>query len=49
MKSPAPLPEDPMTPEFEKLLIEDPYEVSVKSKKERKKTRANNFAICEGA
>lgn len=44
MKSPALLPEEPRTPELEKLLTEDPYEVLVKTK-EGKKTSAKNLAI----
>lgn len=34
MKSLPSSPKDPMTPELEKILIEDPHEVPVKTKKE---------------
>ena len=46
IKSPAPLPEDPRSPELERLLTVDPYVVLPKTKKEEgKKTRAKNLAI----
>ena len=42
------LPEDPRSPELERLLTEDPYVVPPKMKKEEgKKTRAKNLAIQE--
>ena len=46
IRSPAPLPEEPRSPELERLLTEDPYVVLPKTKKEEgKKTRAKNLAI----
>lgn len=48
IRSPAPLLEDPRSPELERLLTEDPYVVPPKTKKEEgKKTRAKNLAIRE--
>lgn len=45
MKSPAPLQGDPRTPELERLLVEDPYEVPVRGKE--RKNRTNNLFIRE--
>ena len=48
IRSPAPLPEDPRSPELERLLTEDPYVVPPKMKKEEgKKTRVKNMALRE--
>lgn len=50
IKSLPPLPEDPMTPELEKLLTKDPYEVPVKAKKGgERKNRTKSLSIREGA
>lgn len=45
MKSPAQLPEDPLTPELEKLLAEDPYEVLVKIKEGERKNETKSLVI----
>jgi hypothetical protein len=46
IKSPAPLPEDPRSPQLVGLLSKDPYVVLPKTKKaEGKKARAKNPAV----
>lgn len=49
MGSPAPLPEDPRTPELEELLAEKPYVVLVKEKGEKKKKGLRSQAASSDA